>query len=106
MRAQSLICAVVLSAVVLVIALARLGPAGATEAPTEAQAESVAPACPGCKACQCETCWCVTPRPVEGLRPWFPGKVLLRTIAYPFRKQAPKRPVAPRLWPRCYEVTR
>lgn len=96
----------VLSAVVVVIALARLSPAGATEAHDRPMSRPMtAPACPGCKACQCETCWCVTPRPVEGLRPWWPGKALWRTIAYPFRRQAPKRPVAPRLWPRCYEVT-
>lgn len=88
----------VLSAVVVAIALARLSPAGVTEAPTEARTEPVAPACPGCKACQCETCWCVTPRPAEGLRPWWPGKVLWRAVSFPFRRQAPRNPICPRVW--------
>ncbi len=88
------------SLTVLLLALACV--AGATtEAPTEA---------PACCPCPCDPCGCgpgcdCPPVRAEGLRPWFPGKVLWRTVSFPFRKHAPKRPVAPRLWPRCYEVT-
>jgi hypothetical protein len=54
-------------------------------------------ACPcGPADCDCSPCDC----PRESAE-WFPGKLTIRIIRYPFRRHPPKRPIAPRLWPRC-----
>ena len=69
-------------------------------------ATAPAPAAPGCDCpcgpgCDCGPCVC----PQAGPRAeWWPGKLLWRTVSYPFRRHAPRRPIAPNLWrshPEC-----
>lgn len=73
------------SLTVLLLALACV--AGARNAAPAAPLPALAPFCPdGC------------PEGTGALRPWFPGKVLWRAVSFPFRRQAPRNPICPRVW--------